>query len=229
MEILTPISPSLGNLPGHFPFLLMVGRPCHSHRLQSPASHVRASATPPATFQRKTQLASSCQKFPQTVIPLKAWVQRWKLEQFRSTLHVDPGSHRGLVSRFPRWWGFQSNLGQPSMDCLGLPSTDLLFPSLVTQRGSEFVGKQVKEWEGLFAPLRRQATSALMVCLSLRTSWSFDAELSLISGLLSYFVWTAGGRRSRKKALAIIIPPLHLNLPTLTTLQAHSIPQMPAG
>ena len=144
-------------------------------------------------------------------------------------VHVDPGSHRGLVSRFPRWWGFQSILGQPSMDCLGLPSTDLLFPSLVTQRGSEFVGKQVKEWEGLFAPLRRQATSALMVCLSLRTSWSFDAELSLISGLLSYFVWTAGGRWSRKKELAIIIPPLHPNLPTLTTLQAHSIPQMPPG
>lgn len=27
-----------------------------------------------------------------------------------------------------------------------------------------------------------------MVCLSLRTSWSFDTELSLISGLASYFV-----------------------------------------
>lgn len=106
---------------------------------------------------------------------------------------VDPGSQRGPVPCFPRWWWGGSLIwGQPSMDCLGSPSTDLLFPSLITQRGSAFVGKQVKEWEGttqgLFALLRRQAILALMVCLSLRTSWSFDAELSLISGLLSYFV-----------------------------------------
>lgn len=138
MDILTPIYPSLGNLPGQFPLLLRVGKPCPSHRLQSPASHVRASATPPATFQRKAQLASSCQKFPQTVIPLKAWVQRWKLEQFRSTLHippqhvrVDPGSHGGWCLAFLGGEGSSLIWGSPAWIALAhLPQTCFFLLSL---------------------------------------------------------------------------------------------------
>lgn len=61
-------SPPLGNLPqAIFPpddgptlELTQAGKPC-----------VRANETPPSTFQRKAQLASSCQKLAQTAIPFK--------------------------------------------------------------------------------------------------------------------------------------------------------------
>lgn len=73
------------------------------------------------------------------------------------------------------------------MDCLGSPSRPAFSFSHYSKRVC-FCRKTGEGVRSLCFSETRQAISALMVCLCLRTSRSFDAELSLISGLLSYFV-----------------------------------------